>query len=164
MTLRIIRESQRRKTGLFEWTVQAVRQGGLPAIALFSFHVIAALGFDAYAHFPPLDVPMHFLGGVVIAYFFHHAAIAACNCGIIGAFHRTTHTVLVFALACAATVFWEFAEFVADRLFETRAQLGLEDTLGDMFLGVCGGIAFISIGCHFSALRLCLTKQPRNPQ
>ena len=115
---------------LYPWSLEAIRRGGLPAIALFTFHVIASRGFDAYVHFPPLDIPMHFLGGVVIAYFFHRASMAASGHGIIGPFHRVTHILLVFALTCVATVFWEFAEFLSDRFFGTHAQLGLEDTLG----------------------------------
>lgn len=175
MTLRNLREWQRPPASEVEhraqpltgeqvvrWAVQAVRHGGLPAIALFSFHVIAAIGFEAYVRFPRLDIPMHFLGGAVIAYFFHRAAIAASSHGIIGSCDRTTRTVLIFALACVATVFWEFAEFVGDRFFGTHAQLGLDDTLGDMCLGICGGITFIIVN-HWRAQKLCLAKQPTDP-
>jgi hypothetical protein len=86
---------------------------------------------------------MHVLGGAVIAYFFHGASIAASRRDVIGPFHRITHIVLVFALTCTAAVFWEFGEFVVDRTFGTHAQLGLDDTLGDMLLGICGGTVLI---------------------
>ena len=36
------------------------------------------------------------------------------------------------------------AEFFSDRLFGTHAQLGLEDTLLDMALGVAGGLAYLA--------------------
>ena len=130
---------------LLPWSIEAVRRGGLPAMALFGFHVIASQGFDAYVHFPPLDIPMHFLGGVVIAYFFHRASLAASSHGIIGPFHRVTHAALVFALTCTATVFWEFAEFLTDHFFGTHAQLDLDDTLGDMLLGIGGGVALLVV-------------------
>ena len=126
-----------------QWVFQSIRQGGLPPTAVFLFHVIAARGFDAYGYFPWLDIPMHFLGGVAIAYFFHRTSIAASELGIIGPFHPVTHAILVFSLTCAAAVFWEFAEFLADRYFGANAQLGLEDTLGDMFLGICGGVTLL---------------------
>ena len=138
---------------LYPWSIEAIRRGGLPAIALFTFHVIASRGFDAYDRFPPLDIPMHFLGGVVIAYFFHRASLAASSHGIIGPFHRVTHTLLVFALTCTATVFWEFAEFLADRFFGAHAQLGLDDTLGDMLLGICGGITLLVLSFYFTPRR-----------
>ena len=127
------------------WMAEAIRKSGYPAMALFTVHVIASRGFHAYDRFPPLDIPMHFFGGVVIAYFFHGASIAASRRGILGPFHRITHIVLVFALTCAATVFWEFSEFIVDHTFGTHAQLGLDDTLGDMLLGICGGIVLIFI-------------------
>ncbi len=130
---------------ILSWSVQAVRQGGLPAIAVFAFHVVATRGFHAYEHFPSLDIPMHFLGGVAIAYFFHRASIAASERGIIGPFHRVTHAVLVVSLTCTATVLWEFAEYIADRFFGAGSQLSLEDTLGDMFLGICGGITCLGV-------------------
>lgn len=98
---------------------------------------------------------MHILGGVVIAYFFHGASIAASRHGVIGPFHRVNHIALVFALTCAATVFWEFGEFIVDRTFGTNAQLGLDDTLGDMLLGILGGVALI----FFTQLR---RPQPSN--
>ena len=117
----------------------------MPAIVLMIFHVVAASGFDAYDRFPALDIPMHFLGGVVIAYFFHRASMVASSHGIIGPFHPTTHAVLIFSLTCTTTVFWEFAEFLTDRFFGTHAQLGLNDTLGDMLLGICGGITLLAV-------------------
>ncbi len=100
----------------------------------------------------PLDIPMHFLGGVVIAFFFHRASLAAFRHGILGPFHRVTHTVLVFALTCMAAVFWEFAEFLSDHFFGTHAQLGLDDTLFDMFLGISGGITLL-VAAPFAAAR-----------
>jgi hypothetical protein len=136
----------------FPWSLQVIRQAGWPAIALFAFHVIASRGFNAYVRFPSLDIPMHILGGVVIAYFFHRASMAASSHGIIGPFHSVSHTVLVFSLTCSAAVFWEFAEFFSDHLCGTHAQLGLEDTLKDMFLGICGGIVFL-IATYFTSLR-----------
>ena len=135
---------------ILPWSIESVRRGGWPAMTLFSIHVVAVQGFDAYEQFPPLDIPMHFLGGVVIAYFFHRASLAASRHGFLGPFHPVTRTILVFALTCTATVFWEFSEFLTDRFFGTHAQLGLDDTLGDMLLGICGGIALLTVIGFFS--------------
>lgn len=51
---------------------------------------------------------------------------------------------LVFALTYSAAVFWEFAEFVSDRLASTTAQLSLGDTLLDLHLGIVGGTAYLA--------------------
>lgn len=133
------------------WSLEAVRRGGWPAIAVFTLHVIASRFLHAYLRFPSLDIPMHFLGGAAIAYFFHRASLAASGHGILGPSHRGTHSVLVFALTSTAAVFWEFAEFLSDRFFGTHAQLGLEDTLGDMLLGICGGITLLGVALIFDS-------------
>lgn len=130
---------------VFSWAFLAVRQGGWPAIAVFVFHVAASTGLNAYSQFPWLDIPMHFVGGIAIAYFFHRASITASERGIIGPYHPVTHGVLVVSLTCVAAVVWEFAEFVADCFLDTYAQLGLRDTLADMLLGICGGIVLLGL-------------------
>ena len=116
--------------------------GWAPSL-VFIVHVFVHVAFHAYERYPTLDMPAHFLGGVVIAFFFHRASINASRFGVLGPFHPTTHLALVIALVCSVTVFWEFAEYVYDRLFGTRHQLDLDDTLLDMLLGILGGAAFL---------------------
>ncbi|HEV8700290.1 MAG TPA: hypothetical protein VGV60_03350 [Candidatus Polarisedimenticolia bacterium] len=96
-----------------------------------------------YVAYPPTDVAMHFLGGIAIAYFLWRAAVLASQSGPLGTIGLTGLGVMVFGLTCAAAVFWEFAEYLSDRWLGTRAQLGLEDTLGDMLVGIMGGLAFL---------------------
>jgi hypothetical protein len=45
-------------------------------------------------------------------------------------------------LVCLAAVFWEFAEWTADHTLGTHCQLGLDDTLGDIVMGLLGGSVF----------------------
>jgi hypothetical protein len=99
---------------------------------------------NGYILYPPLDIPMHFFGGVAIAFFFSRVLAMTPEAVITGAERIAAQALCVFALTCTATVFWEFAEFFSDRLFGTRAQLGLEDTLLDMALGVAGGLAYLA--------------------
>jgi hypothetical protein len=40
-------------------------------------------------------------------------------------------------------VFWEFAEYASDRLQGTHLNLGVEDTLHDLLMGMLGGLAFV---------------------
>lgn len=130
---------------IVSWAAKTARESAWAPIAIFSIHAIAAMGFDAYDRFPPLDIPMHFLGGVVIAYFFHRAALNASTGGLAAPFHPATHVALVFGLTCTAALFWEFAEFLSDRIAGTHAQLDLDDTLLDMLLGALGGATFLVI-------------------
>lgn len=78
--------------------------------------------FDIYARFPQFDVPMHFLGGIAMAFFLHRAAVNGCRFGILGPFHPLTHVVLGLGLTCMAAVFWEFPEFLVDSTFVHAAS------------------------------------------
>lgn len=87
---------------------------------------------------------MHVAGGVAIAWFLHRAAVNAAHAGWLAPFHAVTHVVLVLGLVGSTTVLWEFAEYFSDRYLGTHAQGGLQDTLLDMALGLCGGIAMLA--------------------
>lgn len=130
---------------LQSWTLQTLRRAGWAPLLVFGLHVVVSRGLDAYRLFPPLDIPMHFFGGVAIAYFFRHAALQAPRHGLTQATDQLTHWVLVLALTCSATVIWEFAEFVSDHLFGTHAQLGLADTMKDVLMGSLGGLTLAAV-------------------
>src|SRR6185436_439266 len=120
---------------------------------VFGLHLFISKVLNAYLLYPPLDIPMHFFGGVAIAYFFA-ACLSALPSGAISSEHRPAlHAVGVFALTCTASVFWEFAEFFSDLLLGTHAQLSLGDTLLDMALGTAGGLSFIVWALWSGALR-----------
>jgi hypothetical protein len=121
---------------------EALRGAAWAPLSVLGAHAVASLGFDAYRRFPPLDLPMHFLGGAAIAFFFDRLGRAARSRGLLGAPAPIVRAVLLMSLATSAAVFWEFAEFFSDRFLGTRAQLGLEDTLLDMFLGFAGGAGY----------------------
>jgi hypothetical protein len=130
--------------GRGETAMAILRSAVWPPVVVFGLHVAASQALDAYARWPWLDVPMHLLGGAAIARFFaralevlSHSNSAACVDGRVAA-------LLVFALTCSAAVFWEFAEFVSDRVAGTSAQVSLEDTLLDLLLGIVGGTAYLA--------------------
>lgn len=119
------------------------REGALAPALVFTGHLLASRVFGWYRPYPDLDIPMHFAGGVAIAWFFHRAGVNASQAGWLAPFHGATHALLVFALVGTTTVLWEFAEFLSDRYLGTHAQAGLEDTLLDMLFGGLGGFALL---------------------
>jgi hypothetical protein len=128
---------------LRQWLLRSVIEAGWAPLAVFCLHLLMSKLFDAYRRFPGIDIPMHFLGGIVIAYFFHRASINGSQLKILGTFHAVTHVLLVFFATCSATVFWEFAEFINDRYFGGHSQGGLFDTLKDMLIGISGGVVLL---------------------
>jgi hypothetical protein len=146
-----VRERSANRASASHWTVRALLGAGWAPIAVFGAHLIASQAHfprikdgNAYAEWPWIDVPMHFFGGVAIAYFAWRSLREAAAARVIAATDRLITAMLVFGFTCAAAVFWEFAEFIADRWFGAHVQTGLEDTLGDMCFGICGGLVFIA--------------------
>jgi hypothetical protein len=122
-----------------------LREAGWAPSLVFIVHVFISRMLNAYVLFPPLDIPMHFFGGVVIAFFIWRCFAALPHFSLAPELRRAVVGLLVFGFTAAATVFWEFAEFFSDRLFHTSAQLSLEDTLLDMALGLFGGLCWLAV-------------------
>ncbi len=133
-----------------EFTLSSIKAGSLPPLIVFVIHVIASRGFHAYHHYPLLDVPMHFIGGVVICYFFWCASKARHTELFLGTHTRFSLFVILMALTASATVLWEFAEWTRDTVFGGTAQVSITDTMGDMFLGLLGGsiVALVAAKKH----------------
>lgn len=129
---------------LWAWVLRTARTAAWAPILVFCIHVVTSVVFHGYQKYPWLDIPMHFSGGVAIALFIRAAALHASDLGLLAKLDATTLRVLVFALVGATTVFWEFAEFVADTYFATGAQKGVRDTMSDMFFGFLGGTLFLA--------------------
>ena len=128
--------------------------GAWAPLGVFVVHCVASLGFDAYDRLPWFDVPMHVLGGLAIAYFIDRSLWLVLPPHASFPRRRHVEAVLIFSLVCTGAVLWELAEFLADRWAGTDSQIGLEDTLGDLLVGMLGGLAYL-------ALRAILVLRPR---
>jgi len=106
---------------------------------VFLFSLFIDHSFNAYVIFPWIDIPMHFLGGFSIAYtsvlflkFFHKEKLISINNLILFVF-------VIVSFVMVIAVLWEFWEYLMDFVFGTSFQLGLEDSLFDLFMGMFGG-------------------------
>ena len=126
------------------WALLTVRRAAWMPVTLIAFHIFILLVLDAYTRFPPIDIPMHFFGGVAAAYFLRWAAVTAAECKIRAPLSPGTVVRFVMVTTFAITVLWEIAEFSLDRRFGSHLQLGPLDTLGDMLIGVCGAGALLA--------------------
>jgi len=107
-----------------------------PALVLV-FWAVAAKGFDAYVRFPWLDVPTHFAGGIAGV-----CCIDACLVALrplTGRVHPALRLALAFGLLACAAMGWEFLEYLSDLFCGTHLNLGVGDTLSDLFFGLLGG-------------------------
>jgi hypothetical protein len=119
-----------------------VRRAGWAPILVFLLHVFISRVVNGYILYPPLDIPMHFFGGVAMAYFISTCFAALPEDAVSPRYRKVAQFVFVVSLTTTASVFWEFAEFTSDTFFGTRAQLGLDDTMFDMVLGIIGATSY----------------------
>ncbi len=118
-----------------------VRAGWAPLL-VFLLHVFISRVINGYILYPPLDIPMHFLGGVAMAYFLGKSFSALPEDALARWLRPIAEAVFVVSLTATSSVLWEFAEFTSDSFFGTHAQLGLDDTLLDMAMGITGGLSY----------------------
>ncbi len=124
------------------WILRALREAGWAPLVVFLLHVLASR-FGLYTRVPALDIPMHLAGGVVMCFFLSRCSQAAADSRLLGSPAAPVRVILLFASTCTIAVFWELTEFTCDAVFQTQAQLGLEDTLGDVMFGMGGCVLFL---------------------
>ncbi len=129
-----------------------VSRAGWAPLLVFLLHVFISRVVNGYILYPPLDIPMHFFGGVAMAYFLAKCFSALPDNAIARSLRSLAEVVFVVSLTTTSSVIWEFAEFTSDTVFGTHAQLGLDDTLLDMALGIAGALAYAAMTWRLGAL------------
>jgi len=85
-----------------------------------------------------LDIPVHFMGGVVITYFYRSAIRNSQK--IIGDIPPIIQILFAFTCTGTTTILWEFYENLRDHFFGTHMVRGLQDTIMDLFTGLLGAL------------------------
>ncbi len=133
------------------WLVNTLKQAAWAPLGVFVFYAVAAKPFSAYLRWPWLDMPTHFMGGMAIAYFFIVAIKHAQS--VVGLIPRSIRMLLAFGLTSVTAIVWELLEFASDRLLGTLMNLGVADTLSDLFFGLCGGAVMAVMSMYASSTR-----------
>jgi hypothetical protein len=123
------------------WLKNTFQQAAWAPLTVFFVAAIAAKGFGVYILYPWLDMPTHFCGGMAITYFFL-VAIAHAQARI-GNIPKLIQLVASLGLTALTAVVWEFLEYLSDITWGTKMNLGVEDTLLDLFFGLLGGVALL---------------------
>lgn len=122
---------------LITWITETIREAAWAPLSVFSFY-LAGLALHLYKLFPPLDIPTHFMGGLVITYFYRCAIRNSQR--LVGKIPLPIQVLFAFTCTGTTTVLWEFCENFLDFFFGTNMVRGLQDTLVDLFLGLLGGL------------------------
>jgi hypothetical protein len=129
-------------TILLNW-IRSLGKASVGPLLVSAIHILALHVFSTYYYLPNFDVPMHFIGGLSVAYFFDRALISTSLLGIIEPYHVIRHELLVFCGTCTVAVTWEYSEILKYVSYWIQEPTGLEDSLDDLFFGAAGGILFM---------------------
>jgi hypothetical protein len=119
------------------WLSQTLYEAAWGPLTVFGIYLIG-LAFHIFRLFPFVDMPVHFLGGVAITYFYR-AAIKHSQ-KVVGAIPFPVQILLALTCTGTTTILWEFYENFADAFLGTHMVRGLQDTLVDLLMGLSGAV------------------------
>ena len=115
----------------------------IPVLVLV-LHFIVLAFTDVYTKFPWLDIPLHFLGGFLAAYFFIFSMIYFRKQNYLK-YNKLFLALYAISFVSLIAVLWEFFEFSIEYLTGLDFQGTLQDTMGDLFMGLVGGVVAIVV-------------------
>lgn len=119
------------------WILDTLREAAWAPLSVFGFYLLGR-SLQLFKLYPPLDIPTHFLGGVVITYFYRVAIRHSQK--LVGEIPFPVQVLFAFTCTGTTTIFWEFYENVLDFFFNTQMVRGVEDTIVDLFVGLLGAL------------------------
>jgi len=122
-----------------DWIFATLREAAWAPLSIFGSYLLA-LAFHLFNLFPPLDIPFHFLGGVVITYFYR--SVVKSSQKLVGEIPFPIQVLFAFTCTATTTILWEFYENILDFFFGTHVVRGLQDTIVDLFIGLLGAFVF----------------------
>ena len=125
------------KQQFLNWVAATLREAAWAPLSVFGFYVLG-LTFHLFKLFPAIDIPTHFLGGVVITYFYRSAIRHSQK--FVGEIPFAVQVLFAFTCTGTTTILWEFYENILDFFFGTHMVRGLEDTIIDLFIGLLGAL------------------------
>ena len=122
-----------------DWIFATLREAAWAPLSIFGSYLLA-LTFHLFNLFPPLDIPFHFLGGVVITYFYR--SVVKNSQKLVGEIPFPIQVLFAFTCTATTTILWEVYENILDFFFGTHVVRGLQDTIMDLFIGLLGAFVF----------------------
>ena len=112
-----------------------------PFLVYLLNYILLNFANAAYWSFP-IDIPMHALGGLSIAYVASRTLWLLGKKNVLIVKSALVKVFIILATVAFAAVVWEFYEFLHDYFLGTRYQTGIGDTMKDLFMGLLGGLLF----------------------
>lgn len=111
-------------------------------------HIFFGEFLDFYGTVPYYDKFLHFFGtatisilGFMAVYAIHYLTPIELTLKSMGFF------TVIFAMAVGS--FWEIAEFMVDKMWGLKTQMGLDDTMWDLIWDFWGGLVVALLGMYY---------------
>jgi len=122
-----------------DWIFATLREAAWAPLSILGSYLLA-LAFHLFKLFPPLDLPFHFLAGVILTYFYR--SVIKNSQKLVGEIPFLIQVLFAFTCTATTTILWEFYENILDFFFGTHVVRGLQDTIMDLFIGLLGAFVF----------------------
>jgi hypothetical protein len=122
---------------LKDWVMTTFKEAAWAPLSIVGFYGIG-LALHLFKSYPWIDMPTHFLGGIAITYFYRCATRNSQN--LIGEIPFLVQTLLAFTGTGTTAIFWEFYENLMDHFLGFSMVRGLDDTIVDLTMGLCGAL------------------------
>lgn len=109
-------------------------------VFVYLFALFLGEMFNAFNVYTWLDIPMHFLGGVSIAYTFVLFLRFFREKGLMEINNKIIFILVIISLVSFVAILWELYEFAQFYLFNMQTQPSVADTMFDLFMGLVGGV------------------------
>jgi hypothetical protein len=119
------------------WIIATLREAAWAPLSVFLFY-LSARSFQLFQMLPIVDIPTHFLGGVVMTYFYRVAIRNVQK--LVGEIPFPIQVMFAFTCTATTTIFWELYEYIFDFFFHTHMVRGVTDTTVDFFVGLLGAL------------------------
>ena len=129
-----------------------LKLGVFPFLVFMLNYSLGVIFGDVY-NLSLVDIPMHFFGGMSIAYSAQHAIGLLEQKGLLAI---RNFLLKVFAIVCvvmSVAVVWEFYEFLSDYFLGTRYQPSNANTMKDLCMGMIGGVVFCCVAIRQRKIR-----------
>ncbi len=109
-----------------------------PILVFIFSNILDKVGL--YNLYPWIDIPMHFFGGMAIAYMFVLIFNFLKEKKLLKINSKLIYLILILSSVILIAVLWEFYEYLMNYFFNLNIVQTLEDTILDLLMGLFGGL------------------------
>ncbi len=117
----------------------------LPMIIVYILNLLFAYSLGPFLFWPTSDIYIHILGGIVTAWSFDRLMrfVGKRKKWLIEP--AWLYSTMLVGLTSAVAILWEVYEYIHDIFFYFQYQANNIDTMGDLSMGLAGGIFFACV-------------------